>query len=141
MREELAGLDKVKKKIRYDLVPWREFEEVVKVIGYGADKYTDFGWKTVTNAYNEYLAAAERHQVAVKARNEVFDEESGLYHLAHAICDLMYAFWHQIEILELKERVTARDSSPGSLTEAVEKLIGARRSTPDDPQAQESGEL
>ena len=28
-------------KPRYDLVPWNEFEEVVKVLSYGACKYDD----------------------------------------------------------------------------------------------------
>lgn len=76
-------------KDRWDLLPYREVEQVVKVLTHGAQKYADWNWLKVSQPNNRYFAAAMRHLVAWR-RGELYDEESGLNHLAHAACCLLF---------------------------------------------------
>lgn len=76
-------------KLRYDLVPLLAEEQMVAVLTFGAKKYSPDGWRTVPNAKARYHAALRRH-VAAWARGEKLDSESGLPHLAHALCCLAF---------------------------------------------------
>lgn len=77
-------------KRRYDLIPWREFGLVADVLTYGAKKYSPGNWVHVPRAHGRYMAAAMRH-LAARAEGQLVDEESGLPHLAHAVCSLLFA--------------------------------------------------
>lgn len=83
-------------KDRWDLLPWREVGEVVKVLTHGAVKYSDDNWKHVDNLRGRYLAAAHRH-LAAWTCGERNDRESGLSHLAHAVCCLFFLMWADTE--------------------------------------------
>lgn len=79
---------------RFTLLPWSVVGEVVDVLEFGARKYAVDNWKKVPDAETRYVNAALRHVTAV-IEGEKFDPESGLPHLAHAICSLMFARWFQ----------------------------------------------
>jgi len=85
-------------KPRWSLLPFREVEEVVKVLTHGAKKYTHDGisgadnWKTVPDRQNRYFSACLRHLTAWK-NGERLDQETGLSHLSHAICCLLFMMW------------------------------------------------
>lgn len=79
-------------KLRWDLVP-PEFEEVVKILTFGANKYADRNWEKGIS-YGRLFAAAMRHLWAF-ARGEKLDDESGLPHLAHACCDIMFLLTYE----------------------------------------------
>lgn len=83
-------------KPRYDLVPFREWEEVVKVLSLGAKKYSPDNWKFVPESKSRYIAAAFRHLVA-RCMGEINDLETGLPHTAHCICCLLFLSWHDKE--------------------------------------------
>lgn len=68
---------------------------VSRVGTFGANKYTDNGWKSVENAEDRYLSALYRHLLAHQ-RGEAVDGDSGLPHLAHAA-------WNALAILELQK--------------------------------------
>lgn len=89
--EELLtqGVKFDKDKPRWDLLPINITEEVVKVLTYGAKKYSDDNWLKVDNLDKRYYAAAMRHLCAYRQGQEN-DPESGFSHLAHAICCLMF---------------------------------------------------
>jgi hypothetical protein len=76
-------------KLDYTLVPWDGFEEIVKVLEFGAKKYARDNWRYVEGAEQRYLAAAIRHLVAYQIE-EPKDDETGLSHLAHAGCCLLF---------------------------------------------------
>lgn len=76
-------------KRRWDLMPWVALQSIVDVLQFGAMKYGDNNWRTVEHGKRRYFAAAMRHLVAW-ALGEETDRESGLPHLAHAACCLLF---------------------------------------------------
>jgi hypothetical protein len=76
-------------KRRFDLLPWRAVGQVVDVLGFGARKYADHNWVKVPNARERYFAAAQRHLNAWWL-GESIDPETGLPHLAHAACCVLF---------------------------------------------------
>lgn len=90
-------------KARWDLLPLGAVGQVVDVLTFGAKKYAPDNWRTVPEYRRRYYAAALRHMVAWW-RGERVDAESGLPHLAHAACCLLF-------IADLE--CTAESNSPG----------------------------
>lgn len=80
----------------YSLLPWGALEEVVRVLTYGAGKYSRDNWRRVPQFRDRYLAASMRH-TSSWARGEKRDPESGLPHLAHSIVSLMYLLQSELE--------------------------------------------
>lgn len=76
-------------KLRYDLLPWKAIEGLVRVLSFGARKYTANGWRTVPDALTRYEAALLRHLAAIK-RGEQVDPESGLRHIDHILCNVAF---------------------------------------------------
>jgi hypothetical protein len=76
-------------KPQWTLVPFKAFDEVVKVLTIGARKYAPDNWKKVPNARQRYIDAAFRHMSAYAA-GEKLDAETGKNHLAHAVCCLLF---------------------------------------------------
>jgi hypothetical protein len=77
-------------KVRLDLLPFAALEDVARVLEYGAKKYSPQGWRHVADGHDRYVAAALRHLHAY-AGGEATDRESGLSHLAHAACSILFA--------------------------------------------------
>lgn len=84
-----------KGKLRFDLLPAEWLTGLAEVATYGANKYTDNGWKKVNNGVERYYAAALRHITAWRKGEEV-DPESGLPHLIHAA-------WNCLAVLSLSK--------------------------------------
>lgn len=78
-------------KSRWELLPYREVEEIVKVLTFGADKYEDDNWKYV-KPRSRYIGALLRHFTAWFS-GEKKDPETGISHLAHAGCCLLFLMW------------------------------------------------
>lgn len=76
-------------KLDYTLLPWDGVEEIVKVLEFGARKYARDNWKYVDRAQTRYLAAAFRHIIAYN-QGQTTDPETGLSHLAHAGCCILF---------------------------------------------------
>jgi len=81
-------------KLRYGLIPFEVLEDVVKVLEMGAKKYGDDDWKHVPNAYAEYQESLLRHVMEYRKKNFT-DDESGLSHMAHIVCNAMMILWHE----------------------------------------------
>jgi hypothetical protein len=65
---------------------------VVAVLTYGAQKYARDSWQKVPNGRQRYKDALDRHLNAIDM-GESHDEESGLPHIFHAVCNLMFVAW------------------------------------------------
>jgi hypothetical protein len=76
-------------KLRWDLLPMEAMQDAVKVLMYGAKKYGPHNWKNVEQGEDRYFAALMRHIVAYR-EGETIDSESGLSHLSHAMCNLVF---------------------------------------------------
>ncbi len=79
-------------KARWDLLPWTVVSQIVEVLTFGCKKYGPNNWQLVPNARERYFAAAHRHLAAWRG-GEQDDNESGLSHLAHAACCLLFLMW------------------------------------------------
>ena len=82
-------------KVRWELLPFREIEQVCEILTQGSVKYDDNNWQKV-RPISRYIGATFRHLVAW-LKGEKFDLESGSNHLAHAICCLLFLLWHDNE--------------------------------------------
>ncbi len=79
-------------KLRWSLVPYESLEEVVRVLEFGAAKYSPDNWKTVEP--KAYLDAVQRHIVEIMKHGiHARDAESGLHHAAHMTTDALFLVW------------------------------------------------
>lgn len=81
-------------KTRYDLVPVEIEEQLAKALTYGASKYPDDNWKTVEE--KKYYSALRRH-LAASMKGEQFDPESGLSHLTHALANVAFLLYNELQ--------------------------------------------
>ena len=98
MTEKKLGMKFDQQKTQWHLLPFREVEEVVEVLMYGAKKYLPFNWEHV-NPKRRYFNACLRHVLA-RLRGERFDKESGKTHLSHAACCLLFLMWADNEKID-----------------------------------------
>ncbi len=70
------------------LLPTVALEAIAQVLAFGARKYAPNGWRKVDKR-TRYYGATLRHLFAWH-RGETLDPESGLPHLAHAACSLLF---------------------------------------------------
>lgn len=75
-------------KPRMELISRVFLEELAKVLSFGAQKYEPWQWKKGFES-DRLVGATLRHIHAYNS-GETTDPESGLPHLAHAACNLMF---------------------------------------------------
>ena len=80
-------------KARLDLVPTAAIEQIAQVLTFGAGKYGDNNWCRGAR-WGRYYSALLRH-VFAWWRGENLDPETGLSHLAHAGCCLLFLMEYQ----------------------------------------------
>ena len=84
------------KKLDWSLLPFGATEEVIKVLQFGAAKYSAHNWKLVEDGERRYFNAAMRHLVAHR-KGDANDDESGYSHLAHAACCIMFILQKELD--------------------------------------------
>lgn len=89
-------------KPRMYLLPPKALTEVAKVLTFGATKYDEHNWKKLDNLQNRYTGAALRH-IFSHMDGEELDSETGLDHLAHAICCLLFKLEAKLDGEKCKE--------------------------------------
>lgn len=87
--QKQAGMKNDQEKNRLDLIEPEFIESVGAVLTFGAEKYEPNNWQKVEDAENRYYAAAMRHLMAWR-KGEKTDPESGLSHLDHVACNIMF---------------------------------------------------
>lgn len=75
-------------KPRMDLVDSEAITQLAAVLTFGAEKYAAHNWRAGIS-YSRLIAALLRHTFAY-LRGEDNDPESGLSHIAHAMCCCMF---------------------------------------------------
>lgn len=89
-------------KVRMHLVPVTPIQELARVLEFGARKYSPNGWRAGM-AWNRVMDSCERHIGAWK-QGEDTDPETGLPHLAHALCNLAFLLEYAQTHPELDDR-------------------------------------
>jgi hypothetical protein len=69
---------------------FEQLETIARVQDYGAVKYSRDNWKK--GSFTRYASAALRH-IFARLKGERLDPESGLPHLAHAACCILFMMW------------------------------------------------
>jgi len=75
-------------KPKWSLVDFKSLEPMVKVLEYGAKKYTHENWKKGLPT-KDVCESLLRHVFAYMEGEDI-DNESGCTHLGHAMCNLMF---------------------------------------------------
>lgn len=105
--------DRVDGKLRWDLLPLAEIEDIVRVYTEGAKKYADNSWQDIPDGFNRYFAASQRH-IMEYMKGEKFDKETGCYHLACAA-------WNIIAMLYYDKHGKGKDMSKNKTFKFIEE--------------------
>lgn len=103
MHDRLTAIKHDDEKVPLELIPPEALIEIAKVLGFGAKKYDAHNWRNGFK-WSRLLGAALRHIVAyIGGENK--DPESGLSHLAHAGCCIMFLITHEVKGLGEDDRI------------------------------------
>ena len=92
----------------WSLLPLDSVEEIVKVLEFGAKKYAAHNWSNNGGfKYTRVLNAILRHIFAFM-RGEDLDPETGLSHLAHAGCNILFI----LHFIKHKDKYSTNDDRP-----------------------------
>lgn len=91
---ENSGKKNDQGKIQWGLFPWLAAKEVTKVMMYGANKYGKYNWVKGLK-YSRAWDATLRHLTAWWAGEEN-DSETGISHLAHAGCEILFLLTYRL---------------------------------------------
>lgn len=91
-------------KPAWHLVPLNALTEVVKVFTFGAKRYGEYNWMTVSRPKARYFSAAMRHLTEWSLGRKFDTGDSGLRHLALATTNLLFLLWFELreELLDSK---------------------------------------
>lgn len=85
--------DIIDDKLRWDLLPMEEIEDIVKVYHAGAKKYGPNNWQNLDNGFERYRAAMFRHLMEYM-KGERVDSDTGCFHLAQCAWNCIAMLWY-----------------------------------------------
>lgn len=85
--------DIIDDKLRWDLLPMEEIEDIVKVYHAGAKKYGPNNWQNLDNGIERYRAAMFRHLMEYM-KGERVDSDTGCFHLAQCAWNCITMLWY-----------------------------------------------
>ena len=85
----MEGVKHDQGKLPWELLPWDAVRVVVEVLLFGKKKYAARNWESGIS-YSRLYAAAIRHLTAWFQEGEDVDPETGISHLAHASCCILF---------------------------------------------------
>ena len=94
--------DRIDGKVRMELLPWPELEEVARVYTAGAKKYGANNWQNLDDGYNRYLGAMLRHLTEVEKGN-IVDSDTGCLHAAQVAWNALAMLHFKMKELEEQE--------------------------------------
>lgn len=78
-------------KTNWSLFPWDAAEEIIKVLEFGAGKYSPWNWAENGGfKFSRLFNSSMRHFIAWFWRKEDNDPETGISHLAHLGCNVLF---------------------------------------------------
>lgn len=106
---ELTGTKHDQEKPRTDLLPTAPLLEIAKVLGFGAKKYAAHNWRGGIEQ-SRLVGSSLRHLLAYND-GEDNDPESGLPHLAHLGCCVLFMLEQHLKGTGLDDRYKPPSSS------------------------------
>ena len=85
-----------------DLLDRHALEEIARVLAFGANKYSKHNWRGGIR-YSRLIAASMRHLMAFNDGEDT-DPETGLSHIAHLGCCVMFLLWMERQRPDLDDR-------------------------------------
>ena len=113
--------DRLDDKLRWELLPLEDVEDIVKVYTAGAKKYGPNTWQNLPDGYNRYKAAFFRHLLEHEKGNWI-DEETGSIHLAQCV-------WNAIAMLLIAKQNMKNNEN--TICSKEENLFTERKDTPE----------
>lgn len=105
-------------KVEFDLIPPEAMFALAAVLTKGAMKYERRNWEKGMD-WGKCFNSLQRHLWAWLAKeNGGFDEETGLSHMAHAMCNCLF-------LLTYEEREVGQDNRPTICNEKLKKSVEA----------------
>lgn len=95
-KTEARKNDRLDDKLRWELLPLEDVEDIVRVYTAGAKKYGPDQWQNLPDGIRRYKAALLRHLVEFDKGNEI-DKETGCHHLAAVA-------WNAIAMLHISKQ-------------------------------------
>lgn len=89
-----GGIKHDQDKLQWHLLPLETLEGVIRVLMSGAKKYSPFNWAKGM-PYTRVLDATQRHLAAIQ-KGEDKDPDSGLDHVDHALCELLFLKFYML---------------------------------------------
>lgn len=81
-------------KTNWSLMPFEAIEEISKVLDFGANKYAEWNFANDGGMkWSRVINSCLRH-IFKWMRGEDLDPESGLHHLAHAGCNIVFLLYY-----------------------------------------------
>jgi hypothetical protein len=96
-------------KLPYQLLPSDAVEDILRVLRFGAEKYAERNWEKGM-AWSRPFAAMMRHMWAWW-RGEKADPETGISHLAHAGCCVLFLLSYELRKIGADDRPGAPDET------------------------------
>lgn len=94
--------DRIDGKVRMELLPFPELQEVARVLTAGAKKYGANNWQNLDDGYNRYLGAMLRHLTEVEKGIEI-DADTGCLHIAQVACNALFMLHFKLQEYNDKE--------------------------------------
>ena len=82
-------------KVDWSLLPIEAMEDVIRVFMFGEKKYARFNYRLGFDS-NRLVAACMRHLLSWQKGDDL-DPETGISHLAHAVCTLLMLRTNEID--------------------------------------------
>lgn len=91
-------------KTDWSLMPFDVLAEVNKVLEFGAKKYTANNWKIGKGLGTKRVLNACLRHIFAYMRGEKLDPESGLPHLSHAACNILFSIYYSEMLIEFESK-------------------------------------
>jgi hypothetical protein len=95
----------------WHLLPWDAVRAIVKVLAFGADKYSPRNWERGV-AWSRPYAGLMRHMTA---EGERADPETGFSHLWHAGCCIIFLITYELRGLGHDDRPVRKNHGPAKI--------------------------
>lgn len=120
-KTEAKKNDRIDDKLRWELLPLEDIEDIVKVYTEGAKKYGPNMWQNLPDGYNRYKAAMFRHLLEYEKGNWL-DPDTGCISLAQVA-------WNAIAMLHIAKQNMKNNER--TICSKKEDLLTEAKDTPE----------